>query len=1616
MGSLKLYKRYLLVALSMTLVLQTVLMAFSTTVYAASSSNDMRTTLIQLGAGTLNSSSDTTKLTASDLQILGVYLSNFYVPWSTQVSSASSKTDDDDAMKKNMVNALTTTLSYDEATADSVVGAVFSMMQTSATKLSLCIVNGNSNGSNIDNDNATYYDLLRLASDVGNQDPNNVDNASFAPLSYAGKSYYMYWGDKDAPHIVFSGVAGATNFSPSGYALNSCLQECDLKNGYGDGLLALSKDSSSGAISNDDAKAWLASFNGNPEKLLSTTLYGWSMYVDCFGDLIVDCHTGRQYILVPGCMNPYTWIDGSPQLSADAVSKTENKDRQAGTSVPVNNLYSMLNSSSIYPPTEKDGTVVNYYTLQNKTASLISDSFNTNDDGSLLMTQYRGSDSTSFDSDSTFFVGLFKDGSAGSLLKDIVKAYENGTGLYSKPSLASRIKFPDMYNLAVMYQHNWSASVTPFYYPRALTDNESVAKQKTGLMNGNSNYTGPIIDDYIMFDSYNLFTSLAKAGNTTAKSMPLNPSGIFADKKGTSFQIPSSGFKNSLSAEGGFNLLSSNNITKKYLAGIYSSYVFAFYENSTSIDKHVTYSFNKSGLPTFDVSDITFGSTASSEELQLKELRSLSYYFLHPTAGVSLVNTWFKNKVGGVLLSTHEDIVGDTDTEASTGTTKYTGFSGYVTIPELTDMAWSDFLITSYASFIPMLILFIFIILLGYMIIGAMSFQKVILGTLIFALCAYLPPIFIDATVSASNSISNSIYSQKFTYWALVQHQEYASQLASSIESNDYGAYLTTLFNQQASDNSTDSSHIGVVTLKWMSPKKSSTTAAINQEFTTSGVPSYMLPTGVVSQISGETYLSGNNNLYLYRSYTDIAVNSRYVWDSLGSKNKTRTPISIASSLAKNYQNLANYTSTTKEGGLLTGYSLGFNYASATTDFSSTMTDEEKNKRYVYLYRNTIVNDAVTKIDNTSMNNLATNDFIGIQKSDFDLTLSNIRDGVGTDQTKQDQLGLYVFGMYSESPYYFFNWNLYDQTSQISDGYNVSNFVSSEISLFLGEEKSYFYNDSTNPAIKDTSAYGEMRDYMDMGTLFTVVIPYLKSVNDAVRKWDDIYGFTLYDNIDIYDSSGNIKPCPDNATEEYKYKYWYNRNVAQLANMYTPWVDTMYDCNYAKAEKISVAGEKYTVNDPLDPSSYPGEDAGRPMIFSKSEMVYYGLNETQLTTVERKILQVAEGSYKNLLQLVNYYNFSDEVIATAAGVTETFEFNKVFSQTSFIGTSYVLYPQSFELKNFSYDAFLRLILSNTTNENLQSTDGLGIYQTVLNNSSIFTAVFMLILDGIAVWLIPLLREIFLVLISIMSILMILASAIKIEMNVLKTVMKSLVAPLLKFLIISTGLAFMVSLFMSNGYEGVTGATNVSISLGDPVMVILCMIFINIIALVLYWLVCWKTFKNCRKYGTAVGSSILGMGGGAIAKAVGFATGGAVAATVGGSVMSASARGAANGVRSLSHGVNTLGSGGASAFANSRLTQQGRDTRTLKREQYAIDRAQKSTRRFDSMSDESKARSQKAKELRDKGKLVLDPRNLSASRTSRLADNHTEKSEKASKMAKSAKRRQELINLINQKGK
>lgn len=81
---------------------------------------------------------------------------------------------------------------------------------------------------------------------------------------------------------------------------------------------------------------------------------------------------------------------------------------------------------------------------------------------------------------------------------------------------------------------------------------------------------------------------------------------------------------------------------------------------------------------------------------------------------------------------------------------------------------------------------------------------------------------------------------------------------------------------------------------------------------------------------------------------------------------------------------------------------------------------------------------------------------------------------------------------------------------------------------------------------------------------------------------------------------------------------------------------------------------------------------------------------------------------------------------------------------------------------------------------------------------------------------------------------------------------------------SVGLAFVVSLFMSNGAQGVT-QTSTSISLGDPTMVLLLLIAINISAIILYWKITSKCFKDLVFYLKAIGQSVLGNVAGALQK-------------------------------------------------------------------------------------------------------------------------------------------------------
>lgn len=211
-----------------------------------------------------------------------------------------------------------------------------------------------------------------------------------------------------------------------------------------------------------------------------------------------------------------------------------------------------------------------------------------------------------------------------------------------------------------------------------------------------------------------------------------------------------------------------------------------------------------------------------------------------------------------------------------------------------------------------------------------------------------------------------------------------------------------------------------------------------------------------------------------------------------------------------------------------------------------------------------------------------------------------------------------------------------------------------------------------------------------------------------------------------------------------------------------------------------------------------------------------------------------------------------------------------------------MYPQGYELKAFTYDAYLRLILSNTTGDNLQDKDSRSLYERTMEDSSITFGILLIILDIICVYLIPAFKVFFLVVLFLLSVVMITASAVKIELNMLKVTWKSLVKPLSGFCAVSIGLSFLVALFMSNGAKGVTGELNPTIKLGDPTMVTAVMIFINACALYLYWKICRQLGKDFVTYTKIVANSVGGAVSGAFKAIGGIAlAGGAVSTAVGG---------------------------------------------------------------------------------------------------------------------------------------
>jgi hypothetical protein len=1394
------WKRLIVVLLVFITSFTTLATQFGATpVYADTNSNTRIAQLIDFAQNKkFDKIEGAEELTAKDLQVLGIFISNFYSPWETRVDLL----DENSQVMKDTVNALVTYAGFDESVATAVVKMCWQI---------------SNNGEPL---KIAKYDVATRT--VGEKVSRNTgESCSFDEMLYYmsggsrvdndGTDYCMYWGTNKVVMESFNDSSdGGLYMSPSALSFFWATAGIDWKYGRGSSLTA--------KTSMSEAESIVATSDGKD------FMTDWAMNIDAFGNITCDTEKGK-YIVLPACMNAYTWSvpgKGAGQaLNLVSLIGLANTDFREGSGY--DSEYKEKNKAiRMYAYKGSDGKIK--YDFGYNSGLSNYDTY---------WTAYRDVAESSYDDATDFSTWHWKNILPGgqALNTDSVAQLAKAKGLKTeddKSNTGSTWQMPSWCRLALALQNQGSINnldiITDFII---VNDAGAFQNDENPVINVNPN--GVFSDKTYWVDGANGCDKDNKQQDEETFYEPL-PS--VHDSIGTGDQIYNM-------SNGNLGKSGANN----FVYGIYLSYILAYYG-----DSRVGYTFDKDNIPEIKATDLVFSDLkpVADDGKMLKDLQGFAYYFLNPKEGIRYIKQWFNKTATSILVSIHEGIVGSGG-NSTVGVKKYVGFSGYVTTPQLKDLSWTAKLVDSYTSTFIYLLTAIIILLILYVIVGEMSIQQMGLGVLIFALCAFFPPYLIDGTIGMSNLVADSIYGQKFMYWALVETQTYAKQIEESATSGNYSDYLITLFKNNNSNWNTDEINAIDITVKWLCPKKNNYMYSAQKEASEAqGNQQSMLLSKATNPLArGETFMKTASAGYLYRSYTDVMNYSRYLYKHMKSKGINGVDDTTQQATGVPVSEIVANTDD--------AHTKGFNVLSGSSDATSIH------------WKSILTSKVLGNTLNEDVSKATQSAWYGIKQSDIDYDLSSINTASG----KLDNSGLYAYAQLSESPYYYFSWNFFDQGMSPDEG-ATNGFKSLVLGSTTGGGDSYFYNTKS----VDSSS-GELRDYLDMRNLFTAVIPVLKASNDLTTQWDEMYGLNTYDGVSCNpDDTMDASLTTDQQKSEWQYKHWHNVNVARLWNSYTPWVDVMYDSSYSKPEKVRVGGKMKLVKNPIDPSSYFA-DEGRPMVFSYSEMKYYGLEESDLTTIESKILQVQKQTREDLLYLMNYYNFNDSVLNASASMIATFNFNQVFSEKHLLSSSHTLYPQAFELKNFSYDAYLRFIMANASGESLSSSG--NIYQTIVENTSVITGALMILNDAIVCYAISGEKLIFLLAIFVLSIMMIVCATINLEVKVMEVVVQGLIKPLAMFLLISVCHTKVISFFMGEGTINVTGELNTSISLGDPSMTLLLLLVVHVTVTILYFGICRGLVKNAFKYGKAIFNSAVGVVGGIMHGVTGgMATGRAVA--------------------------------------------------------------------------------------------------------------------------------------------
>lgn len=842
-------------------------------------------------------------------------------------------------------------------------------------------------------------------------------------------------------------------------------------------------------------------------------------------------------------------------------------------------------------------------------------------------------------------------------------------------------------------------------------------------------------------------------------------------------------------------------------------------------------------------------------------------------------NNLIKNILEGLFLTIHRTITGtwysniDTVTTGSSNT--YQSVTGYIYTPTLEELSFTATLMNNYVQIYIFCLMIVFFFLILLVLLNQRTWQQGVIVACIMSVAMLFPYVLISNTINISNKISDSIYSDRFDFWAISEHQQRQTTLVGVDSLSDKDRLLTI---SNASADLTNTGNAGVK-IKWMSPKKVDmfqtlySDTSLSESFVTNmEIFKWLFSSFIYDSEFVDTDVYGS---YLYRPYNSIALEADcyYQWMKELIENSDYNSNSVLdyndgviSYQFKNiptlFYNTVNTisTSTTNNNTLLAGLAridkeYYINANGSKLSYSQEKIDNlrllsQKDPKSVYEKADKIglmgcLSQEVTQRFNEDVSIASS---FGVVSN-----LPSINEGnyfTGKD-ARQISKALYLKN--TESPYYYFYSVLKYRYSENSE-HNTFKKELIENNLFkISHEEEALITSG-----RDVS--GMFRDFLDLEGLFTYIIPYMSMSNEYVKSYQSIYGTTVEEYNFEYktnEDTGDVTEIVGG--EDYRSQVESKNNMNKVWNMYCPWVDSLYDLNVLN-KKVSVGGKTLQIPDTLNPSSYIS--SGRPMIFSEADMVEKGYSFKDLTDIERRIQSVTEKTYNDLLYLVNYYDMDDEVLISAAAMYATFNFNTEFSKDSFMGKSVMLYPQGFELKNFNYDAFMRLALLNSTGESVFATEDL--YARVLTKTSIFTGLLLIICDFIACILIPLFKFIIIIGLLFLGLLICITCVINPPEKIFEAVNKSLLLPTVLFMVLNIGFAWCMSFIVGEGLTAYVGSKGVNFATNDPTITMLIMALLGCTYVFFSWKVLKLLISAYKKFGMSTMLAAVGTVGAAIA--------------------------------------------------------------------------------------------------------------------------------------------------------